>query len=218
MKVKICGITSLEDALAAINFGADAVGFLIGKVHHSTSSFVTAEQAAGIISQLPPYCSTVLVTHMGRPDDVVRLAKESTVNTVQLHGDTTPKEALEVKEALPYAKTYKVIHVFDESAIEEALEYIDVVDGIILDTAIKNTGQVGGTGKTHDWEISKKIVEKVPLPVILAGGLDPENVEEAIRIVNPYAVDVQSGVTNPDKRKNLDKLEAFIHAAKSPKV
>jgi len=215
IKVKICSITNIEDALAVISYGADAIGFLIGQVHYSTGSFITPEQAAEIVDTLPPYCSTVLVTHTSHTDEVVELVRKSKVNTIQLHGETTPEEALEIKKELPYIKTYKVVHVFDESAIEAAKCYEKVVDGIILDTAIKETGQVGGTGKVHDWSISCKLVQSVSSPVILAGGLNPDNVIEAINAVRPYAVDVNSGVTNKDGTKDLKKAKIFIQRAKS---
>jgi len=216
IKVKICGITNLEDALAAISFGADAVGFLIGKVQPSTGFFISPAQAAEIISKLPPFCSTVLVTHLSRPEEVINTAQRAGVTTVQLHGDTTPQEAVQVRQQLPYIKAYKVIHVFDGTAIQQAQQYAGgVVDGIILDTAIKETGQIGGTGKTHDWDVSAKIVGSMRLPVILAGGLNPDNVIEAIRRVHPYAVDVNSGLSNKDGTKDHQKLKLFIEKAKS---
>jgi phosphoribosylanthranilate isomerase len=215
VKVKICGITTLEDARQAIALGADALGFLVGKVHPSTGGFITAEKAREIIENLPPFCSTVLVTHLSRPREVLDTARAMAVNTIQLHGDTSPKEALEIQAALPSVKLYRVIHVFDEGAVSEAKAFEGAVDGIILDTAVKETGQVGGTGKTHDWGISRKIVEEVSLPVILAGGLTPENVREAIERVGPYAVDVHSGVTHPGGGKDYERMKSFIERAKS---
>jgi len=214
IKVKICGITNLEDARAAISFGADAVGFLVGKLHPSTSRFLSPEQVSEIVAHLPPFCSTVLVTHLSRPSELIPLLKITNVTTLQLHGETTPPEAIKLKQQLPLLKTYKAVHVFDDSTIQEASQYVGSVDGIILDTAIKATGQVGGTGKTHDWSISKRIVHSTPLPVILAGGLNPENVADAIRLVRPYAVDVNSGVSNPDGTKDHKKLSLFISLAK----
>ena len=214
IKVKICGITNVPDALTAISYGADAVGFLVGQVHFSTGFFITPEEAQSLVRRLPPLCSSVLVTHLSRPEEIIAIAQETCVNTVQLHGDTTPEEAYQIKERLPYLKTYKVIHVFDEKAIDEAKSYEQCADGLILDTAIKETEQVGGTGKTHDWNISRKLVESVHLPVVLAGGLNPVNVVEAIKTVRPYAVDVLSGVSNKDGTKDHIKLESFISQAK----
>jgi phosphoribosylanthranilate isomerase len=215
IKVKICGITNVVDALAAISFGADAVGFLVGQVHYSTSTFLSPEQVAEIIRRLPPFCSSVLVTHLSLPEQLLPILKIANVTTLQLHGETTPEEAVQIKKQLPFLKTYKAIHVFDESAIQEAKRYIGHVDGIILDTGIRATGQVGGTGKTHDWNISQSVVRSIPLPVILAGGLNPENIVEAIRTVQPYGVDVNSGVSKAGGIKDHEKLRLFIARAKS---
>ena len=129
-----------------------------------------------------------------------------------MHGDIG--EMNKLKSELPNIKLYKVVNVFDESAIEEAKGYEGVADALVLDSAIKETGQRGGTGKTHDWNISREIVESTSLPIILAGGLNPENVAEAISKVRPYAVDVNSGVSNPDGTKNLEKVKLFVERAK----
>ena len=215
IKVKICGITNLDDALAAISFGADAVGFLVGQVHYSTSSFMLPERVAKIVARLPPFCSTVLVTHLSRPEQVIRVLRIANVTTLQLHGDTTPAEAIEIKNQFPFLKAYKVIHVSDDSAIQEVSRYVGFADGIILDTTIKATGQVGGTGRTHDWRLSEKIARSTTLPVILAGGLNPENISEAVRTVQPYGVDANSGVSNPNGTKDHEKLGLFIARAKS---
>jgi len=214
VKVKICGITNFEDALAAISCGADAVGFLVGQVYPSLSVFISAEAAARIVAKLPPFCSTVLVTHLSRPTAVVQAARAARVTTVQLHGETEPDEAHAIRRKLPNIKVYKAVHVLGETAVAEARRFLGKVDGIVLDTAFKETGQVGGTGQPHDWRISKRIVRSLPLPVILAGGLNPGNVREAISLVHPYAVDVNSGVSRRDGSKDRRKLTLFIERAK----
>jgi phosphoribosylanthranilate isomerase len=214
VKVKICGITNREDALAAIAFGADAVGFLVGRVHPSKSVFISAEGAARIAAELPPFCSTVLVTHLARLPEILEAARTARVTTIQLHGDTDRGEAEEIRKRLPYVKVYKAVHVIGEAALSEAQTLAGHVDGIVLDTAIPETGQVGGTGKTHDWEVSRAIVQAVGLPVILAGGLKVENVREAIQRVQPYAVDVNSGISFPDGTKDHCRLKRFIEEAK----
>jgi phosphoribosylanthranilate isomerase len=216
VKVKICGITNFQDALAAISCGADAVGFLVGQVHPSRSVFISAEAAGRIAAKLPPFCSTVLVTHLSRPAAVTRAAQVARVTTVQLHGETQPDEADTIRQKLPNTKVYKAIHVLDETAIAEARRFLGKVDGLVLDTALKETGQVGGTGQPHDWHISKRIVQLLPLPVVLAGGLNPGNVLAAISLVHPYAVDVNSGVSHPDGTKDLRKLKLLIQRAKMP--
>jgi phosphoribosylanthranilate isomerase len=214
VKVKICGITNRKDALAAIAFGADAVGFLVGKVHPTKSVFISAEEAGKIVAGLPPFCSTVLVTHLARPAEVLQAASAARVTTIQLHGNSEPTEADEIRKRLPNVKVYKAVHVLGETAICEVQKFVNQVDGIILDTAIQETGQVGGTGRPHDWKVSRAIVQSVGLPVILAGGLTPENVGEAIRVVQPYAVDVNSGVSLPDGTKDHHRLKLFIAKAK----
>ena len=184
-------------------------------MHHSTSKFLSPEQAAEIVAHLPPFASSVLVTHLSAPEEILPILKVTNTTTVQLHGNTTPDQATYIKKELPFLKTYKAIHVFDDSAVDDARRYIGFVDGIILDTAIRATGQVGGTGQTHDWSISRKVVRSIDLPVILAGGLNPDNVLEAVRLVQPYAVDVNSGVTKPNGEKDHEKLRQFIARAKS---
>jgi phosphoribosylanthranilate isomerase len=215
VKVKICGITNRQDALNAIACGADALGFLVGQMHASRSVFISAEAARGIAEALPPFCSSVLVTHLAAPDDLLSLAITARVTTIQLHGNTTPDEAVRIRTWLPNVKVYKAIHVTNGTALAHAKTFVGKVDAIILDTAIPEKGMVGGTGKTHDWNLSRAIVESVPLPAILAGGLTPENVQEAIRIVQPYAVDVNSGVSYSDGTKDPQKLRQFILNAKT---
>lgn len=214
IRVKICGITNLEDALAALACGADAVGFLVGQVHPSRSVFISAETAGKIVAKLPPFCSTVLVTHLSKPEAVVRAARRARVTTIQLHGEIDPDEAGAIRRTLPQVKVYKAVHVIDSTAVAEARRFTRKVDAIVLDTALKETGQVGGTGQPHDWQISRRIVQSVSLPIILAGGLNPANVREAIRLVRPFAVDVNSGVSRADGTKDIWKLRQFIQRAK----
>ena len=210
MRAKICGITDIETARAVLARGADMLGFHV-ELNHARNP-LTRNMAAEIIAQLPETCTPVLVTSVTDPERIIELAQKTDVKAVQLHADIDGMQ--KIKSALPQLKLFKVINVFDESAIEEAKSYEGVADALVLDSAIKATGQRGGTGKTHDWNISRKIVESVSIPVILAGGLNPENVEEAIRIVKPYAVDVNSGVSNPDGTRSLEKVKLFVEGAK----
>lgn len=212
--VKICGITNIETARAVASLGADMLGFHV-ELEHSRNP-LTVEKTAAIVSELPPTCSAVLVTSATEPEKIVQLVKKTGVTAVQLHGDM--KEMRKLKSELPNIKLYKVVNVFDESAIEEAKSYEGIADALVLDSAIKETGQRGGTGKTHDWNISRKIVESTSLPVILAGGLNPDNVAEAVKKVRPFGVDVNSGVSNPDGTKNLEKVRLFVEGAKASEV
>lgn len=212
-RVKICGIRRIEDAYLASYAGADAIGVLVGQ-HHASDDFIDAEQARLIVEKLPPFCSSVLVTHLAQAGAVIELARSVRVATVQLHGETSAMDAGWIRRNLGNVKVIKAIHVTDESAIAEAASYEDWVDAILLDTANRATGQVGGTGLTHDWRISRRIVEDSKVPVILAGGLHAGNVAEAIRAVRPYAVDANSGTKGADGFKDPLKLAAFIKAAK----
>lgn len=216
VRVKICGITNLEDALSAIELGADALGFHVEL--EDSKCPISAANAAEIISRLPPYVATVIVTSASEPSRVVRLAEKTRANTIQFHGEAPLAAMRAVREKLPYLKTYRVVHVFGEDAISESKQFEDAADAIILDSKDIETGARGGTGKTHDWTISRKIVEAISLPVILAGGLNPENVAEAIRVVRPYAVDVESGISNPDGTKDLEKMKAFVERAKESEM
>ncbi|WP_396927416.1 phosphoribosylanthranilate isomerase [Mycolicibacterium sp.] len=211
--VKICGIRRLEDALAAVSCGADAVGVLVGQQHHSPD-FLAAADAAAIVAALPLPVTSVLVTHLAEPDEIVALARSVGVTAIQLHGETSPAQAAEVKSCLPPIKIFKAIHVVDHQSIDAARQYAGTVDAIVLDTVNVATDQVGGTGRTHDWSISRQIVERLVVPVVLAGGLHPDNVGEAIRQVAPYGVDVNSGTKGPDGFKDHAALKRFIDNAK----
>lgn len=210
---KICGITSIEEARQVAAAGADMLGFHIS-LEHSRNP-ITPQKSQEIIAALPEGVASVMVTTEVDPQKIVALAKEAGVSAVQLHGDVDPAGIHAIKTALPYLKAYKVINVGDVGALLEAERYEGAADAILLDSAISPEGQRGGTGKTHDWKISRSIVESQRIPVILAGGLNAENVADAIRTVHPYAVDVNSGVSNPDGTKNIEKVQAFIAAAKA---
>jgi phosphoribosylanthranilate isomerase len=215
-RVKVCGITNLTDARAAIACGVDALGFLVNVDSAPSPRFISAEQARAIITQLPPFCSTVLVTTTREPKAIIDMARTMRVTTVQCHGGTTPEGIAQIKQELPYLKVYKSIHVHAGRAavLAEARRYERVVDAVVLDTAKPERGQFGGTGETHDWGVSKMIVESLHVPVILAGGLGPDNVREAIAQVYPYAVDANSGVSKTPTEKDIEKMTLFINRAK----
>lgn len=209
-KVKICGITNSADALAAIEAGADMLGFLV--VPRSGAQFVSKQQTAEIIPQLPERVMSVVVTMLEDVREIVDLVRDTHAKAVQLHGDVLPEEVADIKQALPGIQIIKTIHVRGEAALDEVRQYDGLVDMILLDSA--HHDNTGGTGKTHDWQLSKRIVDSVSVPVILAGGLNPENVAEAIGVVHPYGVDARSGVSNTDGTKDLEKVRQFIVRAK----
>ncbi|MCR4280724.1 MAG: phosphoribosylanthranilate isomerase [Candidatus Kaiserbacteria bacterium] len=211
--VKICGIRSIEDALASIDAGADALGFHV-ELEHSKCP-IDAENAARIIKELSPEVSSVVVTTLDNADAIINTADQTGGNTVQLQGDVSADVIRELKKRRPNLKVWRAVHVMGDNAAADAKKYEDLVDRILLDSMDKKTGARGGTGKTHDWSMSKKIVESVSTPVILAGGLTPGNVSEAIRTVRPYMVDVESGVSNTDGTKDIEKVKLFVERAKN---
>src|SRR3989338_472496 len=212
-RVKICCIKSAEDAQAVAAFGADELGFHV-KLNGGRSP-LEADVAKALVGALPKSSAGVVVTSLTDAKELIEIAQATGASTLQLYGDATPETIREFKKALPEVKIWKVLNVSDKNSIEKAKEYEDAADAIALDTLNKATGVRGGTGKTHDWSISKRIVESISIPVILAGGLNPDNIAEAIRTVRPYGVDVNSGVSNPDGSKDLEKVKLFIERARN---
>jgi len=207
MRTKICGIRNMADAQIAIRAGANAVGFLVG-ITHLAEDKISEEEAKRVIAALPPFVSSVMVTHLTDKKDIVELAKYLCVNTVQIHDYIPPEDVLFVKEQLPFCKIIKAVHVLEK---EQAFEMVDafstVCDALLLDSRTQD--RLGGTGITHDWNISKQIVEKSRIPVVLAGGLTDENVFDAVKKVRPFGVDVNSGVER-DGWKTFDKVSRFV--------
>ncbi|HJK65599.1 MAG TPA: phosphoribosylanthranilate isomerase [Methanocorpusculum sp.] len=211
MRVKICGTATFADLDCAVAAGADAVGFLMG-ITHVTQDAVTPETAAAMVATLPPFIVPVAVTHLTKPSDLIRIVELSRCTTLQIQDMVTPDDIAEVREVLPYLRIMKAVHVMDESAIATAKYFSDTADAILLDT--RTADRIGGTGITHDWNISAKIVKECSCPVILAGGLTPENVTEAIIRVRPYAVDVHTGVKKNGVR-DAERTHAFVTNART---
>lgn len=214
MRVKICGTATFADLACAVAAGADAIGFLMG-ITHVTQDAVTPREAAAMIATLPPFVEPVAVTHLQRPADLIRIAEESHSTTLQIQDMVTPEDIAEVREAVPYLRIVKAVHVMDASAIATAKYFADAADAILLDT--RTADRIGGTGIPHDWNISAKIVEECSVPVILAGGLTPENVADAVRRVRPYAVDVHTGVKRNGVR-DAERTRAFVTNARAVPV
>ncbi len=211
MRVKFCGTASLADMQCAIDAGCDAMGFIMG-VTHQSSDFVTPAETAKMIKQLPPFIEPVAVTHLQETEDLIGLVKDSHCTALQIQNTVEPSEIDVIRDSLPYLKIVKAIHVTDESAMKMGKLYEPYADALILDTRTRE--KIGGTGIPHDWNISAKIVAISAIPVILAGGLKPENVAEAIRKVCPYGVDVHTGVKK-DGVRNPEKTLAFAREARN---
>ena len=198
MRVKICGIRTEEDLKAAVESGADAIGFLLGQVHPSRD-FILPGTAARLVRALPPWVSPVIVTHLTEPDEILELSDRTGITTIQLHGGSSPSEAQKVRDALPPSgKIIVTLHLDRETDFVVFKDYYPAADAFLIDSYDEATGRVGGTGKTNDWELAAKFVAESPLPVILAGGLNPENAADAIRTVRPYGLDANSGLKNKE--------------------
>ena len=214
MYVKICGIRRQEDALLAAELGADAIGVLVGQKHNSPD-FISATVARDISRALPPSVEAVLVTHVEDVDEIERLLQQSEITTIQLHGEIAPSSVEGLRDRIPHLKVFKSVNIISADSVAYPEAFAQLVNGFVLDSINLATGQVGGTGKTHDWSVSRRIVMRYPdVPIILAGGLNSENVRSAIEQVHPFGVDVNSGTKAPDGFKDPRKMEAFIVQAK----
>ena len=214
MYVKICGIRRQEDALIATELGADAIGLLVGQKHNSLD-FISATVARDIARALPPWVEAVLVTHIKEIDELERLLQESEITTIQLHSEIAPSSVERLRHRLPHLKIFKSVNIISADSVAYPEAFAQLVDGFVLDSINVTTGQVGGTGKTHDWSVSREIVMRYPdVPILLAGGLNSENVRSAIERVRPFGVDVNSGTKASDGFKDARRMEAFIAQAK----
>jgi len=201
LKIKICGITNPEDAAAAVEAGADALGFMFYEPSPRNVSFATA---AKITQGLPPFIAKVGV-FVDAAETLVRQAiLECGLDTLQFHGNETPEFCGQFS-----LKTIKAFRIRDEESLAELKNY--QTSAWLLDSF--SPEKLGGTGAKFNWELARVAV-KMGRPIILAGGLTPENVAEAVAQVRPYAVDVSSGVESERGRKDHAKLRAFVSAAR----
>lgn len=210
-RIKICCISSLVEAQIATAAGADALG-LVGKMPSGPGP-IPDNLIASIAAKIPPPIASFLLTSEQTAEGIIDHVLRAGTNTVQIVDELTNRQYDEIRKRLPNVKLVQVIHVIDNDSVTEALEISNHVDALLLDSGSPKAEikLLGGTGKVHNWEISRAIVDQVTIPVFLAGGLNAENVSKAIEIVKPYAVDVCSGVRT---NGNLDpeKLEAFVIA------
>jgi len=200
VRVKICGITNSEDAHAAVEYGADALGFVFAKSPRQ----ITKEQARDIIAELPPFVSPVGVFVDEKADMIKEICDFCGIQTVQLHGNEQPSY---LKELEGY-KLIKAFRVKEEDDLKQLANYKP--HAFLLDSYVK--GVMGGTGVSFNWEIARQAHKYGT--IILSGGLTPKNVKEAIQMVKPYAVDVSSGVESSPGKKDKSLLKRFIANAK----
>ena len=198
MKVKICGITECEDALGAVKLGAGALGFIFAPSPRQ----ISPQKARRIIKAIPPFVKTVGVFVNEETATIREHISYCGLDLVQLHGEESPEFC---RELMPY--TIKAFRVKDDSSLHPIADFHASVRALLLDTYAKD--KAGGTGKTFDWQLAVKIKE-TGIPVILSGGLGPFNIEEAIRVVRPYAVDVNSGVEERPGKKSYSLMKELM--------
>lgn len=205
VRIKICGITSVRDARTAARLGADALGF---NFYKGSPRFIRPERARAIIEALPPFITNVGVFVDESADEVVRIARVAGLDAVQLHGDERPS----VVHAVNGVRRIKAIRIRDARDVERCRRYR--VEAYLLDAYVPD--KRGGTGATFNWELAREAAAFGP--IILAGGLNPGNVAEAVRVAQPYAVDVASGVETEPGKKDKDLMVAFIQEARAARV
>ena len=208
VRVKMCGTTRLEDALAAVRCGIDALGFIF---YPKSPRFITPENAKPIIETLPPFIDRVGVFVNASHQEVIRTAGCG-LSYLQLHGDEPADYCRALREMLPVCGIIKAFRVGDASKPEDFAPYNDCVDAFLLDTYAK--GIPGGTGISFDWSVIDSLA--LQRPIILAGGLTPENVANAIAAVRPYAVDINSGVELQPGIKDHDRLASLMRIVAGP--
>lgn len=212
MKVKICGIKTERDLAIAINAGTDAVGF-ITEVPVDSPRKISLAEASRLISKVPVFVTSVLVIMPENAEQALHMIKTAKPAAVQVHNNLALPELKKIKET--GARLIKTIPVPQNAdsmeIIKQVMDLHGIADAVLLDTALE--GRAGGTGIAHNWEVSSDIVLHAGVPVLLAGGLNPENVRDAIKTVRPYAVDTASGVET-NGRKDEKKVIEFIRNAK----
>jgi phosphoribosylanthranilate isomerase len=199
VRVKICGVTNIEDALLAAELGADAIGL---NFYRESPRCISPFTAGKIIDQLPPFASPVGIFVNWEAAPVIALAAALRLSAVQLHGDESPRLAAEIAQKVAVIKAFRMA----KQAALPAFSKYKHASAFLLDAAA--AGKFGGTGQQTDW--SRAAAAAKSHRIILAGGLTPENVAEAIRLVRPYAVDVASGVESHPGKKDPAKLRAFL--------
>jgi len=208
-RIKICCISSIEEARMAIESGASALG-LVGPMP-SGPGVITDDLIFEIAKTVPPPIGTFLLTSETSAIEIIKHHKRTQTNTIQLVDSLSGGTYADLRIALPGIKLVQVIHVLDEGSVDEAIKISEYVDAILLDSGnpTLQVKELGGTGRTHNWKLSRRIRDSIKIPVFLAGGLKPENIRQAIEEVQPFGIDLCSGVRTNGKLDKV-KLDQFI--------
>lgn len=208
-RIKICCINSVREAMTAISLGADAIGLVASMP--SGPGPIPDELIKQISLSVPPLVGTFLLTSEISSKEIINHHKRTLTNTIQLVDLLSIGTYSQIKNELPAVKIVQVVHVIDSKSVELAIILSESVDALLLDSGNPNLEikELGGTGRVHDWSLSRQIRDNSKCPIILAGGLRPENIRQAIDEVQPFAVDVCSGVRT-NGQLDYDKLKNFI--------
>lgn len=213
--IQVAGIIDHLEALMLMQYGVDYLGFPLKLPVNKED--LSEDEAVEVIKIITPPHRAVLITYLNKADEIISFCDKLNVNVVQLHGKISKEELVKTKALRPDLEIIKSLVVTDNNYNElERIVYTlsEWIDAYITDTFDPSTGASGATGKTHDWSISKKLVMLSPKPVIIAGGLTPGNVRQAILEINPAGVDVHTGVESPDGRKSPELVKKFIEESK----
>jgi phosphoribosylanthranilate isomerase len=212
-RIKICCIQNEQEAATAIRLGASALG-LVSEMP-SGPGVIPEDRIARIVREIPPGVSAFLLTSRTDVASIVSQQRRTGVDTLQLVDELSRGVHEELRRALPGVRIVQVIHVTGEESVEQAISISSSVDALLLDSGNPRLEikELGGTGRTHEWSLSRRIRNEAKKPVYLAGGLNPSNVTEAVRQVEPFGLDVCSGVRT-DGRLDEGKAESFIRRAR----
>ncbi|MBL7053004.1 MAG: phosphoribosylanthranilate isomerase [Candidatus Marinimicrobia bacterium] len=213
--IQIAGVHDWKEAKILVDVGTDFIGFPLRL--DVNEEYLTDEEAAEVIGKIGNRAKSVLITYLETAVETANLCKKIGATWVQFHADLPVSEVAKFRQSNSKIGIIKSLVISQDNfaEIEKMIDkFSPFVDAFITDTYDPNSGARGATGKIHDWKISRKIVEISPKPIILAGGLNPENVSEAIQFVHPAGVDVHSGVTGKDKRKIPKLVQKFVQRAK----
>ncbi len=214
-RIQVAGVSSLDEALFCAQVGVDSVGFTLG-LPDGPHDNLTRERAQAIIARLPGHLLPVVITYLTSATEASHLVACLRARAVQFHGGITEDELRLFRSMSPGVKTIGLVTVAGPGAASNAAQFKPPFwDAIILDSYDPRTGRTGATGRTHDWAISAEIARRSSLPIMLAGGLNPDNVADAIRTVRPDGVDAHTGLEDLDGTRNFDKIRRFARAARN---
>lgn len=212
MNIQMAGIRNVEDAIMCVDCGVNIIGLLVGQAHTS-DDFISKELAREIRDALPSNVKTTLITHLENAHDIIEIAKYIDVDYIQLHSHLPESEVKIIRDELPAKKLLRLIHIDSSGKILNDIRKIEIADFYFTDSINVKTNQVGGTGLTHNLVTDKKLIESLDKPVFIAGGLNPDNVGEAVKYCQPYGVDVNSGCRGKDGFRDKEKVLAFVRNA-----